>query len=211
LRDLRRRQTADEAERQRDLRLGGKRRVAAGEDQLESLVRNHCFLVVGNLLRACEELCLAGERLLAADAVDGAVARGRHDPGAGVRRRPMDRPTLGGDDERILNSVLGAIEIAEDAAENCDAARTLISIGAGERVYSRYSECSRTGRISIVPYCAAGILSARAIASSSESASIRQYPPSCSRGSAKGPSFTRVSPFRTRTVVAVESQTSSSP
>jgi len=37
----------------------------------------------------------------------------------------VDRPTLGGDDERIL-----------DAAENCDAARTLIPIGAGERVYS---------------------------------------------------------------------------
>jgi len=70
----------------------------------------------------------------------------------------MDRPTLGGDDERVLNRVLGEIEIAEDAAENCDAARTLISIGAGERVYSRYSECSRTGRISIVPHCAAGIL-----------------------------------------------------
>ena len=88
---------------------------------------------------------------------------------------PCARPALGGDDERILNRVLGEIEIAEDAAENCDAARTLISIGAGERVYSRYSEFSRTGRISIVPLRAAGIRSARAIASSSESASIRQY------------------------------------
>jgi hypothetical protein len=40
------------------------------------------------------------------------------------------RPTLGGDDECVLNRILGNIEIAEDAAENRDAARTLISIGA---------------------------------------------------------------------------------
>jgi hypothetical protein len=86
----------------------------------------------------------------------------------------MSLPALGRDDERVLNRILGEIEVAEDAAENRDAACTLISIGAGERVYSRYSELSRTGRISIVPLCAAGIRSACAIASSSESASIRQ-------------------------------------
>ena len=86
----------------------------------------------------------------------------------------MLRPALGGDDECVLNRILGEIEIAEDATENRDAARTLISIGAGERVYSRYPELSRTGRISIVPLCAAGIRSACAIASSSETASIRQ-------------------------------------
>ena len=89
----------------------------------------------------------------------------------GMRQVP---PALGRDDECVLNRILGEIEIAEDAAENRDAARTLISIGASERVYSRYSEFSRTGRISIVPLRAAGIRSARVMASSSESASIRQ-------------------------------------
>jgi hypothetical protein len=47
---------------------------------------------------------------------------------------------LGGDDERILNRVLGEIEITEDAAENRDAARTLISICPREVVYAPFPE-----------------------------------------------------------------------
>jgi hypothetical protein len=52
----------------------------------------------------------------------------------------VPRPPFGGDDERILNRVLGEIEVAEDAAENRDAACTLISIGAGELVYAPLPE-----------------------------------------------------------------------
>ncbi len=85
----------------------------------------------------------------------------------------MQRPALGGDDERILNCVLGEIEIAEDAAENRDAACTLISIGAGQLVYAPFPERSTTGRTSIVPKRAEGMRPAHSIASSSESASIR--------------------------------------
>jgi hypothetical protein len=85
----------------------------------------------------------------------------------------VPRPALGGDDERILNRVLGEIEIAEDAAENRDAARTLIEIGAGEVVYALFPEWSTTGRTSIVPKRADGIRPAQSIASSSESASMR--------------------------------------
>jgi hypothetical protein len=73
-RDLGRRQAADEAQRQRDLRFRRERRVAAGEDQLEPLVGNGRLLVVGELRRAGEQLRLARERLLAPDAVDRAVA-----------------------------------------------------------------------------------------------------------------------------------------
>jgi hypothetical protein len=32
-----------------------------------------------------------------------------------VRRRPVDRPALGGDRERLLRSFLGEVEIAEEA------------------------------------------------------------------------------------------------
>jgi hypothetical protein len=125
--------------------------VAAGEDQLESFVGDHGFLVVGQLLCTREQLGLAGERLLAADAVDRAVAGGRDDPRAGVRRCAVPRPALGRDDEGVLNRVLGKVEIAEDAAENRDAPCTLISIGAGELVYAASPEWSTTGRTSIVP------------------------------------------------------------
>lgn len=85
----------------------------------------------------------------------------------------MQRPAFGGNDERVLNRVLGEIEIAEDAAENRDAARTLISISAGEVVYGPFPEWSTTGRTSIVPWRADGMRPAHSIASSSESASMR--------------------------------------
>ncbi len=172
-RDLGRRQAAHQAEGQRDLRIGCERRMAAREDQLESLVGNHCVLVAGKLLDPSEQLRLACERLLAPDPVDRAVARRRHDPGAGVRRHAVTRPALGSDEERVLHRVLGEIEIAENAAEDCDATCTLVAVGTGEVVYSRYSELSCTGRISTFPVRAAGIRDAHSIASSSESASIR--------------------------------------
>jgi hypothetical protein len=85
----------------------------------------------------------------------------------------VNRPALGGDDECILNRVLGEIEVTEDTAENRDAAGTLISIGAGELVYAPFPEWSTTGRTSIVPKRADGMRPAHSIASSSESASIR--------------------------------------
>src|SRR5260221_14730891 len=93
-RDVARREAADEAERQRDLRLRGERRVAAGEDQLEALVGNGLLLVLGKLLGAGQQLGFARERLLAADAVDRAVPRGRDDPGAGVVGDAVTRPPL---------------------------------------------------------------------------------------------------------------------
>ena len=60
-RDLRRREAADEAQRQRDLRVGGERRMAAREDQLEAFVGDEGLLVVGELLGAGEQLRLARE------------------------------------------------------------------------------------------------------------------------------------------------------
>ena len=94
-RDLRRREAADEAQRQRDLRLGGERRMAAREDQLEPFVGDDSLLVLGQLLGAREQLRLARERLFAPDLVDCAVARSRDDPRAGIRRDAVPRPALG--------------------------------------------------------------------------------------------------------------------
>ena len=139
-RDLRRRQAADEAERQCHLRVGGQRRVAAGEDQLEAPVGNDVLLVRLERLRACEQLRLPRERLLAPDSVDCPVACRGDDPRAGVRRCPLDRPVLCSPDERVLHRVLGEIEVAEDAAEDRDATRTFVAVGAGEVVYVPDSE-----------------------------------------------------------------------
>src|SRR5581483_8421738 len=151
-RDLRRREAADEAQGQGDLRLRGERRMTAGEDQLEALVGNRRLLVLRELLGSGQELRLAGERLVAADAVDRAVARRRDDPGSRVGREAVSRPPFGGAKERLLYRVLGEIEIAEDAAEDRDRARTLVAVGAGQLLYEATS-ASRitTGRTSMRP------------------------------------------------------------
>ncbi len=129
-------EAADEAQRQRDLRLRRERRVAAGEDQLEPLVGNDGLLVVWELLRSREQLRLARQRLLAADPVDRRVAGRRHDPGAGIARRSVPRPALGRPDEGVLHRVLGEVEVTEDAAEDRDRAGALVAVGAGELFYA---------------------------------------------------------------------------
>jgi hypothetical protein len=166
-RDLRRREAPDEAECQRDLRIGRERRMAAGEDQLEPFVRNGRLLVVRELLGPREKLGLLRERPLPSDAVDRAVPRRRDDPGAGIRRRPVDGPSLRGADEGVLDRILREIEIAEDAAEDRDATCALVAVGTGELVY-------RSGLISTVP----STRPAASIASSSVSTSI--MPNACS-------------------------------
>ena len=147
--------------------------MAAREDQLEPLVGNHSLLVGGERLHTCEQLGLAGEGLLTANPVDRPVPRGCDDPGAGVPRRPLPRPQLGSTHEGVLDRVLGEVEVAEDASEDRDAARTFVAVGAGEVVYAPFPGCSTTGRTSIVPEPAAGMRAAQSIASSSESASMR--------------------------------------
>ncbi len=123
-RDLPRGQTSDLAQCQRDAALRCQRRVAAREHEREPLVGNraHVVLLRRKLLEPADELCLALEDLLAADAVDGAVARGRDDPGAGRLREPFAGPTLESSRECVLHGVLGKLEIAEDAREDADGA-----------------------------------------------------------------------------------------
>jgi hypothetical protein len=126
----------DEAERQRNLGLRPKGRVAAGEDQLEPFVGDDCLLVVGELLGPHEQLRLAGERLLPPDPIYCRVPGGRDDPGAGIVRRSLTWPTLGRPDEGVLHRVLGEVEITEDAAEDRDRAGALVAVGARELVYA---------------------------------------------------------------------------
>ena len=135
-RDLRRRETADEAQRQRDLCLGGERRMTAREDQLQAFVGDNSLLVVGQLLSTCEQLGFARECLFAPDLIDCAVACSGDDPRAGIRRHAVTRPALGGAKERVLYRVLGEVEITEDAAENRDGLRPLVAVGARQLLYA---------------------------------------------------------------------------
>jgi hypothetical protein len=53
--------------------------------------------------------------VVAANAVDGAVAGRRHEPCSRVRGSTFARPTLGRDRERLLGGLLGEVEVAEEA------------------------------------------------------------------------------------------------
>ena len=102
--------------------------MAAREDELEPLVRDRRLVhVVLHRFRHVEEAGLRRERAVAADAVDRAVARGRHQPGARVVGRPVARPALGGDRERLLRGFLGEVEVAEEADQAGEDAAPLVA------------------------------------------------------------------------------------
>ncbi len=64
-----------------------------------------------------------GERalaLLAAQPVDRAPPRGQRDPRRRVRRHAVARPALERDDERILDRLFGAVEVAERTRQGGD-------------------------------------------------------------------------------------------
>ena len=67
-----------------------------------------------------ELLVLALEQLAAAQAVDRAVLRGRHQPGARVVGHARLRPVLERGDQRVLRQLLGEADVAHHAREPGD-------------------------------------------------------------------------------------------
>jgi len=111
VRDLRGREPDDAPQCQRDLRLSRERGMAAGEDQVEALVRR-----VGrrahfgaHLFELRELLAIAR---VAAQAVDPAMLRHDQEPGAGIRGYALSRPPFERGDQRVLHEIFGQREIA---------------------------------------------------------------------------------------------------
>src|SRR4029078_5295924 len=69
---------------------------------------------------ALEHLGLVAQDTRPAQPVDGPVARGRRDPRARVRRDAALGARLESDDERVLDRLLGEVEVAEHADERRD-------------------------------------------------------------------------------------------
>ena len=113
-----------------------------------------------------------------AEAVDRPVPCRRRDPGARVVRDAPNRPRLERGDERFLDGLLGEVEVAEDADERRDrparfgseqAVDDLVRGGIGSRQSAPTASgtacaCaaakSKTGRTSIEPCLAPGIIAA---------------------------------------------------
>jgi len=120
--DLLRREPADFAQRERDLRIGGERRVTTGEDESEAIVFD--LLVISfrrwrhvrrESLRHLDELRV--EPGAASHAIDGLEAPGGDEPGTRVRGDPLLRPALHGGCECVVERLFREIEVPEQPDE----------------------------------------------------------------------------------------------
>src|SRR5581483_7892704 len=107
-----------------DLRLQCQRGMTAGEHELEPFVRDGgifhilCSSLFLSLLLLKQRLnhdLFARKRVLTAQAVNGLVPGGRSDPGTRIMRNTIDTPAFKGHQQRILQGILGQLEISHRA------------------------------------------------------------------------------------------------
>jgi hypothetical protein len=144
---IRRRRLLGAAETAEEIGARGVQEVVAVEtgdtvDEIEAVGRPF------DSLQLDEQLTLAGERLLAADAVDRPVSRRRDDPGARVGRQPVIVPAVERGREGVLHRILGELELAaENAGEDRDGAPPLVAEDRFELLYADTSAARiTTGR-----------------------------------------------------------------
>jgi len=125
--DLRRRQAADRAQRERDLGRGRERGVAAEEQQRERVVlllgeprvRGRRDRLVGRNARRGRVLAPPA-RGLAAQLVGQAPRGHGHQPRTGMLRQAVGGPRDGRGEQRLLHGVLGEVEAPEAADEDAE-------------------------------------------------------------------------------------------
>src|SRR6266571_2292514 len=129
--DLVRGQAADQAERERRPCLGGQDRVAGDEDEAEQVIADVVVHLVdvrlaGRLGLRFHVTAYLPQLLVVAgaapDQVDGAMLRGRHQPGAGPVRDTLDGPLLQRDHQGVLREFLRRADVAGDAGQAGDEA-----------------------------------------------------------------------------------------
>ena len=129
--DLFGRQATEQSEGQRHLRFRGECRVAARKHQPKPVVLHGFHLPgrIGIVFLRHEHRDLAEELTstrLAALTIDGQVSGGRRDPAARVRRYAVARPLAQGDRERLLDCILGGIDVTEGSDEGRDRPAVLL-------------------------------------------------------------------------------------
>jgi len=186
-RDLFGGEAAHLAQREGHARVGRQGRMTAREDQSQAIVvhRGVVVAVHGGRLRCA--LQFVGERrerrLVARPApygVDGPEAAGRDEPRSRIGGHTLARPLLHGGGKGVVHGLLGAFEVAEQPDERGEHAAGVRAVDGLDRlpcgVRSSGHGCwlkSMTGRTSMVPVRASGILAATAMASFRSVASMR--------------------------------------
>ena len=156
--------------------------MAAGEDQAQAVVGHRALLgrrVAGVHERGLGVAVVA--RGLAAQAVDGPVARRGDDPAGGRRGQSVLRPPPRGHGEGVLDRLLGDVEVAEDAVQDGDGTAVLLTedpLDVGRACDQARSE--ESGRTSIGSVVAAAKRPAHSRAPSRSSAARIVNPPTCS-------------------------------
>src|SRR4030095_16898015 len=112
-----------------------------------------------------------------------AIARHRHEPGAGIVGEPLDGPVQQRRRERLLHRLLGGVEVAEHARPRGDeppvlAPEDVLDEIAGAAEGRRY--ISQIGRTSMKPSSMMGSFDAHSMASALAGQSIKYKPPSTS-------------------------------
>lgn len=144
--------------------------MAAHEHEFETLVGKRRRIDVGHRrLRCPEQPGLGGEQPLPAQPVDGSAACRRHQPGGGVGRHAVPGPPLHRGGERVLNGILGEVEVAEETDQRGKYPAPVVAEDLFDQAY-----ISKIGRTSTEPpWRTAGIRDATSIARSRSSASRR--------------------------------------
>ena len=150
--DLGRRQPAQQPQRQRHAGFRRDRRVAAGEDEPQSVV-GHVVPLRDVLDDERGQQPVVG--LPAAQDVEGLAARDGGQPGTDVGRDPLDRPGSQCLAVRVLDALLGEVEVARDAHRRGEDQAPLATVrvgdgrGDGRRVVTQSN--SMISRTSIAP------------------------------------------------------------
>ena len=138
--------------------------MTAGEDQPQPVVGdrrlgNLVDLVIAGDAQGLEalelrQLGVQGPRT--PQSIDRPVASDTRDPGAGICGNAVPGPALERDDERLLDRLLGGVEVPEDPDQGRDRTPGLVPEGAvddpGRRLYDEVSAAAVCG--SSYPYCA---------------------------------------------------------
>ena len=134
-RDLPRGQPAEQAQRERDPRLGREHRMAGGEDQAQEIVVERVVGLRGEVGQRHASPRRSSSRASSCVLRSWTSARRRrsiarcladgHEPGARVVRDARLGPLLERGDERLLREVLGEADVAHDPGEAADQPRRL--------------------------------------------------------------------------------------